>query len=222
MDRDDSIVHVAFSFVASRPYIGAVEARCPILRWNEHWADMQKSGRGEATELKYEYMHDYGAVSGWYFLPWVSCGGQIPWAQLHTLELTKIKEHPNSLNNMRSRYAPLKAFPGLSDGKQVPSFPSRKSEKVSDKVVKPMVQYIQNGSIIQNIGNLTEALALSDYVAWHSYYPWSVLAAERRWTRSTVLIVGSSGEIFKGPFRQGSRTIRKWKAGYRLLIFIDR
>ena len=53
MDRDDSIIYVAFSFVTSRPYIGAVEARCPILRWNEHWAAIQKSGRGEGSEQKY-------------------------------------------------------------------------------------------------------------------------------------------------------------------------
>ena len=93
-------------------------------------------------------MNDNGAVSGWYFLPWVSCGGQIPWAKLHTLELAKIADHPNSLNNMRSKYAPLKAYPGQGDGKQVPYFPNRKSESVSSKVVKPMVQYIKDGSII--------------------------------------------------------------------------
>ena len=53
MDRDDSIIYVAFSFASSRPYIGAVEARYPILRWNEHWAAVLKSGRGEVGELKY-------------------------------------------------------------------------------------------------------------------------------------------------------------------------
>ena len=153
-------------------------------------------------------MQDNGAVSGWYFLPWVSCGGQIPWSKLHSLELVKIAGHPNSLNNMRSRYAPLKAIPGRDQGYVQPSFPNHKSECVSSKMVRPMVQYIHDGSTIQGIANLTEALAVSDYVAWHSNYPWSVLAAERQWTRSEILIVGSSGEIFRGQFRLGLRTIR--------------
>ena len=167
-------------------------------------------------------MDKHGGVSGWYFLPWVSCGGQIPWNKLYLLEQTKIADHPNSLNKMRSKYAPLKPPPSLGDGRDVPYFPSKKSESVSSKTVKPMVQYIKNGSIIQGIASLTEALAISDCVAWHSYYPWSVLAAERRWSRSKVLLIGSSGEIFHGSLRLGFRTIRHWEAGYRLLIITDR
>ena len=34
MDRDDSIIYVAFSFASSRPYIGELEPRCPVPRWN--------------------------------------------------------------------------------------------------------------------------------------------------------------------------------------------
>ena len=66
------------------------------------------------------------------------------------------------------------------------------------------------------------AFAVSDTVVWHSGYPWTVLAAQRRWSRSTVVIMGSSGESFTGPFRQGIRVAHTWLAGYRMLHFIAR
>ena len=53
MEREDSIVYVGFSFTSSRPYIGAVEARHPILRWDEHWSAILQSGRGETSDRKY-------------------------------------------------------------------------------------------------------------------------------------------------------------------------
>ena len=53
MEREDSIIYVGFSFTSSRPYIGAVEARHPILRWDEHWSAILQSGRGETSDLKY-------------------------------------------------------------------------------------------------------------------------------------------------------------------------
>ena len=36
MDRDNSIIYIAFSFGSKRPYYGLAEARAPHERWVEH------------------------------------------------------------------------------------------------------------------------------------------------------------------------------------------
>ena len=102
MEKDDSIVHVGFSFRTKRPYYGLVHNRKPQERWQEHWRAILQHGSGMATEReqKYSYMSHNGAAAKWYFLPYITCGQVIPILRLKTLEGRIINQYPNSLNRM--------------------------------------------------------------------------------------------------------------------------
>ena len=128
-------------------------------------------------------MANNGGVSKWYFLPWVSCGEVIPWAKLRALEELKIGDHPNCLNRIRHPHAMARAPTGgcYDHGK-----PFSKPKKCSSGGVSVItaVQYIIGGDVQQTVAYLTEAFAVSDTVAWHSSYPWTVLGLPPVWYKS--------------------------------------
>ena len=100
MGRDDSIIHVGFSFGSKRPYYGLVEACTPHGRWAEHWRSNRQHQTGLATnrEEKYAYMAASGGISKWFFLPYISCGCQIELSRLQHLEQSITRRFPNALN----------------------------------------------------------------------------------------------------------------------------
>ena len=90
MDRDDSIIHIGFSFGSKRPHYGLVEAHAPHERWVEHLRAIRQHQTGLATgDEKYAYIEANGGISKWFVLPYISCGQQI---ELNRLALQHLEQ----------------------------------------------------------------------------------------------------------------------------------
>ena len=83
----NSMIYLGFAMSTKRPYVGMVEARNPMCRFQEHFSAICRHRQQLVDEVdpKYSYMARSG-VGDWFFLPIVVCDGVIPKQRLLQLD----------------------------------------------------------------------------------------------------------------------------------------
>ena len=205
MDRDDSIMHVGFSFRSKRPYYGLVEACAPHERWVEHWRAIRQHQTGLAVnrEEKYAYMAANGGISQWIFLPYdiVSCGKQIKLNRLQQLEQSAIRQFPNALNKCRHPACTQRVVQSSADLDKHAQDTARQADMkgYDGSRVDTAVTYVNSLSTGPEVTHLINyAMNTCLTLAWHSSYPWSTTQSARRWGDSVVVLLDRAGRSFTG------------------------
>ena len=96
-----STVYCLFSLTRSRQYIGMVEKRPWVNRYEEHHRQIQQHLNGTETESeeKYKYM----CHGEWHMLPLLQTESPLPLSLLHKVEAIVTREFPNPLNKFYRR-----------------------------------------------------------------------------------------------------------------------
>ena len=101
LTRGGSVIYFLYSFSSNSPYIGKVEERPAVLRYQDHVRDIKSVWvTGSGSEQKYNYMSQRGQ---WYMFPLLFSPIPIPVSVLNRLEKAEIKRHPKCLNTMYKR-----------------------------------------------------------------------------------------------------------------------
>ena len=216
VEEHTSIIYIGMSIQVKRPYIGLVENRNPINRFEEHWRQIQLHKRGEVAQVdhKYSYMASTGGCQ-WLFLPLLSCGMVIPKARLETLEKTIYKRFPNALNfQMRTvrkggPAAPPRGKHGFTRPPEREISPAY-TPRCYQRIVPVVTAMQQDGSVSRSC-DLFQALSSEvTAVVMHTSYPWSTTNVQRYLGSSIVQILSDNGDQYDGPLRQGLKTIQQW------------
>ena len=220
-----SLIYIGFSLTTKRPYIGMVEDRPPIARFNEHWKCTVNHRENNVDEVdwKYQFMAKTGAWD-WYFLPLVVCTGTIAKARLRSLERTILLSYPNALNfearrHFNKAHRPAISHPGVSRHVgQAMDFAHRPRSLRNRRVVTD-IGFIDSMGRLQHTVDPATAFANS-VVMLHSSFPWNLLTI-RRQHRSSLVNLSS---VDAGPMGLATALdlIIKQDLGWVIVTFITR
>lgn len=197
----NSMIYLGFSMTTKKPYVGMVEARNPMLRFQEHLAAISRHRRQVVDEIdpKYLIMARSG-VGDWNFLPIVVCDGIIAKRRLLNLERIILSHYPNALNKV-SRQQWRMFTPRPESNRSRHSFKGNRTDfdrpgSLASAQVFTKIGFITPEGEIRKTSDPAEAFE-QDVILYHSNYPWNMQSMIRRHRDSLV-----SADVLTGTREQ--------------------
>ena len=225
-----SMIYLGFAMSTKVPYVGMVEARNPLLRFQEHFAAISRHRRRVVDEIdpKYSYMARSG-VGDWYFLPIVVCNGVIPKRRLLSLETRILSYYPNALNKVSRMKQFQKYRPKPESGRDRHNFTGKKQTDVdrqgslAAKKVVTYIGYIDPEGVCRTSSDPVLAFG-HDLILFHPSYPWNLETLIRTHRDSIVRanILGGLPETITDTLPTILKRARLETWGWTLLTFVQR
>ena len=224
----NSMIYLGFAMSTKRPYVGMVEARNPMCRFQEHFSAICRHRQQLVDEVdpKYSYMARSG-VGDWFFLPIVVCDGVIPKQRLLQLERIILSHYPNALNKV-SRQQWLKYAPRPEPKRSRHRRPGNKTDfdlpgSLAAAQVITKIGFIDPGGGVQSTSDPAEAFG-QDLIMFHSNYPWNMQTVVRQHRDSFVRanILQQPDTIVTDYLPAVLKRLRKESWGWTLLTFVHR
>ena len=224
----NSMIYLGFAMSTKRPYVGMVEARNPMCRFQEHFSAICRHRQQLVDEVdpKYSYMARSG-VGDWFFLPIVVCDGVIPKQRLLQLERIILSHYPNALNKV-SRQQWLKYAPRPEPKRSRHRRPGNKTDfdlpgSLAAAQVITKIGFIDPSGGVRSTSDPAEAFG-QDVIMFHSNYPWNMQTVVRQHRDSFVRanILQQPDTIVTDYLPAVLKRLRKESWGWTLLTFVHR
>ena len=224
----NSLIYLGFAMSTKRPYVGMVEGRNPMSRFQEHFAAICRHRHKQVDEVdpKYSYMARSG-VGDWFFLPIVVCDGIIPKQRLLQLEKIVLSHYPNALNKV-SRLQWLKYAPRPNPDRSRHHYPGHLTDydlpgSLAAAKVITKIGFVDPGGGIRQTSDPAEAFG-QDLILFHSDYPWNLQTVIRQHRdsilRADILLQPDNPVIDRLPAVLKRLKQESW--GWTLLTFVHR